>query len=303
MKTQKLIDAHEHLSRKLIKSRVIKKSSNFFLKMESEFECGSYKIRGVETFFNLNKSMRNFEVLSAGNLALACALKAKECQVQCTALVPKEISSIKEEKLRAIGASIKKLEYSEIWNLALETDLVHEESFLHPLRNELLLGYGTIINELVNQVDDIEAIVIPYGIGGLALGVTRAIKAMNLDIEVYLCELENHSPFLEKRVGDPLMNSKGYTGFIEAMATPGVIPTVFDELNSVIKDVILVSEKDVKKCIRHIHLEENIIMEGAAGASMAAGTKLSKKIDGKVVSIITGKNIPYQIHRDIVDEN
>lgn len=299
MNKKELIETYTFLKGKRLSSNLINYKSNLYLKLECNLSCGSYKIRGVESFFRKN-SFSCFEVLSAGNLALASAKKAEELGVSCIAVVPMSISEIKEKKLKELNSSFRKLKYEHIWSMAKDISLIKKKEFLHPLKEDLILGYGTIIPEIITQMNDVGAIVIPYGLGGLALGITRAIKALSLNIDVYLCELANFSPFNRMKNTSKYSSGSTYSGFIEAMGTPEIIPSVYEELRLSIKDVIIVSEKEVSEGIKKLYQSQKIVVEGAAGACFVAGEKLKKVREDKIVSILTGKNISESIHREIL---
>src|SRR4029078_3265880 len=95
-----------------------------------------------------NHFKKEIQVLSAGNLALAAALRLKEDNIQCKAIVPEGISQIKHQGLKKNGASICELPFTEVWNLVHDNNLRQSNSFLHPFNKYLLAGYASIILEL-----------------------------------------------------------------------------------------------------------------------------------------------------------
>jgi threonine dehydratase len=268
------------------------------LKLDCHLTGGSYKIRGVENFAAQLKDKNSIQVLSAGNLALATALRLKEENVQTEAIVPAGISSIKRQKLLSAGAVLNEKDFSDIWSMVLQDDLRQASPFLHPLNRHLLAGYATIITELRDAGIHTASLVIPYGLGGLAAAIAHAISLFGLNIKLFLCEITGHAPFLRalnKGQPDtgPLLHS-----FIEAMGAPEVITDVFSFLQHRIAGVLTVTEDEVKAALREAQQTLNLRIEGAAGAAFAAARQL--RDHESVIALMTGANVSEDIFNEIV---
>jgi threonine dehydratase len=288
------------LNEKRIRSSLIQSSTDphLFLKLDSQLPGGSYKIRGVEFFTkNLSCDNKTVEVLSAGNLAIASAMRFNESKIHTTAIVPQGISAIKQERLKQAGACIQEKSFSQIWDLVLDDKLRQSQVFLHPFNKFLLAGYATIISEIKQSGFKQGALVIPYGLGGLALALAQAIEVLNMDLQLYICEIAGFAPFSRalktlQPIEGPLLKS-----FIEAMGTPAVINDVFNFLKQRIAGVIIVTEADVKQAIHSAFYEHGLQIEGAAAASLAATRKLTN--NKNVIAILTGSNISDEVFSSI----
>ena len=202
-------------------SRLLKINKNLHCcKLECELKYGSYKVRGVRNFFRKKISPSNFKVLSAGNLASACVGEAKEHGVICTTVVPNKISKIKEEKIKSLGGDLSKVPFLDLWSMVEDESLVSSDKILHPIHPDLIEGHGHIVDELFNELKDFKNIFLPYGLGGLALGIARAKKRLEKDFNVYLVEIEKYSPFKDALRLNGNERKEHLSSFIEAMGAP-----------------------------------------------------------------------------------
>jgi threonine dehydratase len=174
------------------------------------------------------------------------------------------------------------------------------DDFLHPLNPNLVSGYGNISREIHEQLPNCDGLVIPYGLGGLALGVIRSLNAQGSRIPVFICEITDHAPLSRALASGKSISGPKLHSFIEAMGTPEVIPDVFAEIACHVEDVITVTESEVKEGIRLLFARQGIRAEGAAGATMAAALKLKRMGKQNPVAVLTGGNISDDVFREII---
>lgn len=276
-------------TRKIASAFSATENRNLFLKCDNTLTAGSYKIRGVENFANQLQGVNTVSVLSAGNLALAAAMRLRDDHIRCEAVVPEGISQIKKDKLIQSGAAIKSMPFPEIWEHVLDHSLRQSSTFLHPFNLHLLAGYATIIIELHQDGFTDGALVIPYGLGGLATALARAIELTQSRIKLYLCEIDTAAPFTRAlQAGKPVFGPK-LQSFIEAMGTPEVIADVFEYLRTRIHGVITVTEDEARNEVHTAAQQYQHRVEGAAAACLAAARKLSDGI--RTTALLTGSNI------------
>jgi threonine dehydratase len=298
------LKAMEKVHTALLKQGVrspLKKQEHVLLKLESELPTGSYKIRGVISYFlqQSNRDLKKISVLSAGNLALATAHECRRYGIKCQALVPSGISSAKKNGLLRLGADVDELPFDAIWNLVESKEKRLEAGFLHPFNPSLLLGYSTIALDLVSQAPAMGGIVIPYGLGGLTLSVLRGLGQLQSKMPVYVCEIEGHAPMSRAcSAGRPVPGEK-LRSFIEAMGTPTVLPEVFEEARQQIS-VIRVTERETRNALRYLAENAGIRVEGAAAAAFAAALKLGKERNN--VALLTGRNISDEAFEGVINE-
>jgi threonine dehydratase len=279
----------------------VNSTNAIFLKEELRLTTNSYKIRGVTSFFRSSKNLpQSIEVLSAGNLALATAYECHKRGIDCTAIVPAGISELKKKNLLRLRARIEERPFDDIWNLVFRSDIRERDDFLHPLNPKIVSGYGDIYREIYEQLPDSDGLVIPYGVGGLALGIIRVLKAISGQIPVFVCEISGHDPLNRVLTSGDFVSGPKLRSFIEAMGTPEVIPDVFDEISEHIEGVITVTENEVTEGMRELFAKRGIRAEGAAGAAFASALKLEAQGKRNIVAVLTGGNICDDIFSEII---
>jgi threonine dehydratase len=281
-------------------------NKNIFLKLENLQPFGSYKIRGVENIIkNLSKiELQNGLVAaSAGNMGQAVAYLAKKYNIPCTILVPDSAPSIKIKTIRSLGANIIKLPYENVWKIVQDGKYPKNPGyFIHPSNNTLLTeGYASIAKEILVDLPDLDAIVIPFGVGGLTLGVASYIRKHNSNIKIYTVEPETSHPLHRLLIRKDSSFISVRKSIVDAIGTPEVIPSIRDIIRSLV-DVPTVSTVDqVKSAISTLFNKHHIIAEGAGAASFAAA--LTDQVSGEnIACIISGGNIDFDKFTELYNE-
>lgn len=274
-----------------------------YLKLESMQAFGSYKIRGVVnavSVANLETLRCGLVAASAGNMAQAVAFAAKTLNVPCQIFVPETAPDVKKNAIRQLGATLIERHFAEIWSMVTgETPPSHPGVFIHPTRTPgLLEGYGTIVREIIEDVSRLDAVVVPFGVGGLSLGIARALREINPQIKLYLCEPETAAPFAASlKQGRPCRVER-QPSFVDAIGTPQVLEDVFAELQPLVEDVIVVTLPEVRQALRRLLIEHKTLAEGAGAAAYAAALSLQKRHPHQhTAAIISGGNIGEDVLR------
>lgn len=297
-----ITSAYSRFKKEGLGSQIVNtKYRNLFLKAEHTLPGGSYKIRGVREYFeHADSSKKTTKVLSAGNLALATAIESLKRKKLCQALVPIGVSDIKKRKLQEHEAEVIEIPFSDLWNLVNQSPEELGSDYLHPLNSSLLAGYATMALEIREQLPTYESLVVPYGLGGLALSLAYGGSICVAKTKVYVAEIVGHSPLKNSLDEGRPTSSPKLQSFIEALGTPAVLPAVFEKFRTFSPEVILVFEEEVKNGIRELYNDYGLRVEGAAGASYAAAKKVSSLRPEQVVAILTGGNISDDIFEKIM---
>jgi len=302
LRTSDILKTYEKLKSLGVTSLLLE-AAPLYPKLECRLPTGSYKARGVASFFleESNRKISRLDVLSAGNLALALASQCKSHEISCRAIVPQGISEIKKKGLIELGAQVCEEPFERIWEMVESKTKRTAPGFLHPFNPHLLLGYSTTAAELLEQLPSCDAVVIPYGLGGLAFSVIQGLRALGSMIPVYLCEIQEHAPFHRAAKSGAPSTGPRLKSFIEAMGTPVVIQEVFDSIKNDVKAVVEVNEAEVKAALLHLHHKHGIRVEGAAAATYAAALKVREMGHKHVVPLMTGSNISNSVFEGIVN--
>src|SRR5439155_1008293 len=174
--------------------------AEIFLKLENLQPTGSFKVRGAgNSIALLTPEQRSHGVFtcSAGNMAQALAWHARRLGIPCTAIVPDTAPATKLAAIRRFGATIVQLSWDEVWEIGITRRYAPLEgwTFVHPFADPgMMAGNGTIGLEILEDLPDPDAVVIPFGGGGLSAGIATAIKAKRPRTRIYACEPETAAP-------------------------------------------------------------------------------------------------------------
>jgi threonine dehydratase len=276
------------------------------VKLENLQPLGSFKLRGAMNSVAALEPERmatGLSTASAGNMARAVAWLARRHGIPATALVPDSAPAAKVEPLRVLGAQVLPVPFQRWWQ-ALE-DGGHPElagAFLHPCASRpMIAGDGTIGLELVEQLPDLAAVVVPFGGGGLSSGIACAVKALRPDVRVYAAEVEGAAPFAAAlEAGRPVRIDRR-ASFVDGIGSATVLPAMWPLASSVLDGSIVVSLEQVQTAIRLLASRARVVAEGAGAAALAAALT-GQAGNGPVVAVISGGNIDPGVFAAILAE-
>lgn len=275
------------------------------LKLENMQVTGSFKPRGAMVKLSGltdKEKKKGIVAASAGNHAQGVAYHAKHWQIPATIVMPTNTPFTKVTRTEALGAKIVLLGETLLESRAHADEIALKEglTFIHPYDDEkIITGQGTVGLELLEDVPDLEALIIPIGGGGLAAGIAIAAKALNPDIELYGVESSLYPSMREALNGDEASSGGQTIADGIAVKAPGVLTRPIIEKH--ITDVFTVDERALEKAVQVYAQEQNIVTEGAGAASLAA---LMENLDifrgRKTGLIVSGGNIDPRILSSIL---
>jgi len=283
--------------------------SSLFLKAENLQRYGCYKLRGLTAVIadmDEQELQKGLAAASAGNMAQAVAYCAKKLGVPCRIYVPKNAPDIKKRMILELGAEVVETTYEEVWGFVNGETLPPEDRFfIHPVLNRSILrGYGTIGHEILQTLPNVDAVVIPFGVGGLTLGIGKAIKSINSDVAIIACEPETACPLRKSLEADRPCSVDRVPSFVDAIGTPEVLPSIFDELKGVIDKSLVLSLSEIREGLGHLFLRQKLVCEGAAACALAGALKLAKEGEHhQIVAILSGGNISLDTLNQILNES
>ena len=269
---------------------------------------GSVKIRGA--YYKISQltpeeKKRGVVACSAGNHAQGVALGATSNGIKSLICLPEGAPISKVEATRRLGAEICLVPgvYDDAYKRALQLRDEHGYTFVHPFNDELVIaGQGTIGLEILDQMPDVEAVVVPIGGGGLISGVAYALKSLNPNIEVYGVQAEGAPSMYESmRHHHPETLSEVSTvadGI--AVKTPGDL--TYEMCSKYVDDVCVVSEDEICAAILRMIEKEKMVAEGAGAVSVAAAMFNKLPLQGKkTVCLVSGGNIDVTILNRVIN--
>jgi len=282
----------------IIPAPKINPDADVYLKTENLQLTGSFKLRGayykISQLSDEEKS-RGVIACSAGNHAQGVALGAQRNGINAVICLPAGAPISKVEATRSYGAEVCLVPgvYDDAYARAIELQKEHGYTFVHPFDDpRVIAGQGTIGLEILEQMPDVEAVVVPIGGGGLVSGVAFAIKTLRPEIKVYGVQSS----------GAPSMAASLQEGHIARLADvstiadgiavkePGV--NTFEMCNKYVDEVVTVSDDEIAAAILALIEQQKIVAEGAGAVSVAAVMYDKVPVKGKkVVCLVSGGNI------------
>lgn len=286
----------------LIKAPAINPDVDIWLKPENLQVTGSFKVRGSGYMISqLTEEEKTKGVIacSAGNHAQGVALAATKYGIKSVICLPDGAPISKVEATKGYGAEVVMVEgvYDDAYAEALRLRDEKGYTFIHPFDAEnVIAGQGTIGLEIMSEMPDVDAIIVPIGGGGLISGVALAAKKLNPNVKVYGVQAAG-APSMYKSVKDGKIERLDSVSTIAdgiAVKEPG--ENTFNYVNEFVDEIVTVTEDEIATAILTLIEQHKMIAEGAGAVSVAAAMFDKVDIKGKkVVCIVSGGNIDVTI--------
>lgn len=273
-----------------------------YLKTENLQITGSFKLRGAYyKISQLNEEQRRSGIIacSAGNHAQGVALAATRMGIKSVVCMPDGAPISKVEATKALGAEVCLVPgtYDDAYEKACQLERETHATFIHPFDDdEVIAGQGTIGLEILDQLPDVDAIIVPVGGGGLISGVAYAAKQLKPSIKVYGVQAERAASMVESRkAGSPITLPRVST-FADGIAVKHPGDNTFSVISQYVDELVTVSEDEIATAILTLIEKQKLIAEGAGAVAVAAAMFGKLPIKGKrVVAIVSGGNIDVNI--------
>lgn len=276
----------------------INPEAQVFLKTENLQLTGSFKLRGA--YYKISQlsdeeKARGVIACSAGNHAQGVALGAQRNGIKAIICLPAGAPISKVEATRSYGAEVCLVPgvYDDAYAKAVELQQQHGYTFVHPFDDpKVIAGQGTIGLEILEQLPDVDAVVVPIGGGGLISGVAFAIKTLRPEIKVYGVQ-SSGAPSMAASLQEGHIARLSEVSTIAdgiAVKEPGV--NTFEMCNKYVDEVVTVSDEEIAAAILALTEQQKLVAEGAGAVSVAAVMYNKVPIKGKkVVCLVSGGNI------------
>ncbi|HVV58911.1 MAG TPA: pyridoxal-phosphate dependent enzyme [Gaiellaceae bacterium] len=270
--------------------------AEILLKLEVLQPVRSFKIRGAgNAVLQASDAQLADGVLtaSAGNMAQGVALAARIRGVPATIVVPEHAPQTKIAAIERYGGRVIRVPYEEWWETLVSGRYEGVDGlFVHPVADlHVMAGNGTIGLELLEQCPDFDAVVVPYGGGGLLTGIASAVKSERPDVPFYVAEPETGAPVAATLAAGGTPTAVDYRpSFVDGSGSRELIPTVWEHASQIVEDAFALPLDEVAAAVRLLAERTRVIAEGAGALAVAAAT--SGRVPGrKIVCIVSGGNI------------
>ena len=222
-------------------------------------------------------------------MAQAVAWHARERRLPCTVVVPNTAPRTKLAAVERLGAAIVKVAPAT-WFEVFSTRSYPGMGglFVHPFHDvAVMAGNGTIALEILDDVSDLDAVVVPFGGGGLSCGIASALHSLAPSCEVYACEVETAAPLAASLAAGAPVEVEHRRSFVDGIGGPRVLPEMFALARELLDGSLVVGVEEIAAAIRLLVERNHVVAEGAGAAPVAAALKRT----GKIVCVVSGGNI------------
>ncbi|MEA3061619.1 MAG: threonine dehydratase [Sphingomonadales bacterium] len=275
------------------------------LKLENLQPTNAYKIRGAANAvarLSPEQRARGVWTISAGNAGQGVAFAARAAGIPCAVVAIETAPQTKLERMRALGARIIPVSYTEAWNIAEAHALDGMDGiFIHPFDNhDFIAGHGTMGLEIVEDCPDVGAVICAIGGGGLITGVGSAVKALKPDVRIFGAEPETAAPYaLSLREGGPRRFEAWQASFVDGAGGQSVTERMWQRMRPVVDGAITVTLDQVRHSMRLIADKARVISEGAGALALAAALT-GEAGEGPIVCVVSGGNIDLKKFAELV---
>jgi threonine dehydratase len=269
--------------------------AEIYVKLENLQPVNSFKIRGATNAVALappEERAKGLVTASAGNMAQGVAWAARAIGVPATIVVPDQAPQAKLAAIERLGGQVRKLPYDDWWNILVTGHVDGIDGlFVHPVSDPAVIaGNGTIGLEILEDLPDVDAIVIPYGGGGLTTGIASAVKALRPQTKIITAEPATGCGLAAAfKAGHPV--DAGYqASFVDGAGSGRVLDVMWPQVSALVDEALAIDLDDVAAALRLLAERVRVIAEGAGALSVAAAVA-GRAGTGKVACVISGGNI------------
>jgi len=280
--------------------------ASLYLKLENLQPIGSFKIRGAANVTALTPRAeldRGLLTASAGNMAQGVAFCARRLGIPATIIAPDTAPATKTLAVERMGGRVIKVPFAEWWR-TFETRSYPgvNATFIHAFNDpHVMAGNGTIALELLEDLPDLEAVVIPWGGGGLSCGIAAVLRALAPKVRIYAAEIETAAPLAASLAAGEPRTVEYQPSFVDGIGSKMVFANMFEEAQKLLDGSLVVTLKEAAHAMKLVAERNRIIIEGAAACAVAAALS-GRASSGKIVAIVSGGNIDLDKFAQIIAE-
>ncbi|HEY3773374.1 MAG TPA: threonine/serine dehydratase [Solirubrobacteraceae bacterium] len=279
--------------------------TDIYCKLETLQPINSFKIRGAANAIRSTPEearAQGLSTTSAGNMAQGVAWVARELGLPATIAVPEHAPRAKIDAIERLGARVLPLPYDDWWAalVAGRIDGVPGH-FVHPVDDDAVMaGNGTIALEILEDLDELDAVVIPVGGGGLTTGIASAIRALAPEVRIVTVEPDTGAALRAALAAGGPVDVDYTPSLVDGSGSRRVLDTMWPRLQPLVDEAVSVSTEQVEDAIRVLAGRLRIVAEGAGALSVAAALAGTAG-PGRVACIVSGGNIDLARLAGILD--
>jgi len=279
----------------LVRLNLLDAPARIYLKLENLQPIGSFKIRGAANamaHMSEQDLARGVITASAGNMAQGVAWRARELGIACTVIAPETAPDAKVKAVERLGGRVIKVPFERWWQTFQERAFAGvDATFIHAFDDpHVMAGNGTIGLEIVEDLPDVDAVVIPWGGGGLTCGIAAALRASKPGCRIYAAEVASAAPLAASLAAGAPQVIDYRPSFVDGIGSKSVFPQMFELARTLIDAALVAGLDEVAAALRLLAERNRVIAEGAGACALACALS-GQAGSGKIVCIVSGGNI------------
>src|SRR5690242_2899464 len=244
------------------------------LKLENLQPIGSFKIRGAANAIarlQPEQLERGVVTASAGNMAQGVAWCARKLGIPCTVIAPSTAPAAKLKAIERLGGRVIKVTFDEWWKAFEQRSFPGVAgTFIHAFDDpHVMAGNGTIALEILEELEDVDAVVIPWGGGGLTCGIGSVLRELRRECRVFTAEVATAAPFAASLTAGVPTFVDYQPSWVDGIGSKGVFPQMFERARSLVDGALVADLRAVASAVRHLAQHNHTIAEGAGACSVA----------------------------------
>lgn len=296
--------ANTALRTPLIRLNVPDAPAEIYLKLENLQPIGSFKIRGAaNAMARLTPAEleRGVVTASAGNMAQGVAWCARRLGIPCTVIAPDTAPEAKTSAIERLGGRVIKVSFEEWWTAFEQRSHPGVEgTFIHSFDDRhVMAGNGTIALEILEDLPDADAVVIPWGGGGLTCGIASALRELRPACKVFTAEVATAAPLAASLAAGTPVVIDYEPSWVDGIGAKAVFPQMFERARKLIDGAFVANLPSISNALRLLVQHNHIVAEGA-GACPVACALSGHASSGKIVCIVSGGNIDLKTFAELV---
>ncbi len=298
---ESILAARDRISEIALRSPLVRLAADeqpaeIWLKLENLQPIGSFKLRGAGNAMALadpGELARGVYTASAGNMAQGVAWNARRRGIPCAVVVPETAPEAKLAAVARLGADIVRVSFDEWWDVMVSHrfEPLADRFFIHPVSDpNVMAGNGTIGLEILEDLPDVDAVIVPYGGGGLSCGIASALRALAPRVRVFASEVETAAPFAASLAAGVSTEVTYTKSFVDGIGSKSVLAEMWPLAREVLAGSLVVSLEQTASAIRLLAERNRVVAEGAGATSVAAASAGGAGA-GNIACVISGCNI------------
>lgn len=281
--------------------------NDVYLKLENLQKTGSFKIRGAyNKIYSLTAEEKSRGVIaaSAGNHAQGVAYAARMAKTKATIVMPEAAPLAKITATRGYGAEVvlSGAVYDDAFNNAQELQLATGQTFIHAFDDrQVIAGQGTVGLEILKALEDVTAIVVPIGGGGLISGIALAVKESAPHVKIYGVQAQGAPAMYMSKHAHTIKTTPDAVTMADGIAVKVPGDLTFGIIDKYVDDIVVVDDEAIASTILMLLERAKLMVEGAGAVSLAAILNNKIPVKGKIVSVISGGNIDVNFISRIIE--